>query len=100
MALRVNRRFKTGEARSCRLMGTLCWLKGRESLAKSWWKKALRIAEAQGAKYEEGLIHYEKGKRMRNHDFFDKAQVIFEQLDARLDLEKVQRENAHLDLRA
>jgi tetratricopeptide (TPR) repeat protein len=98
-ALRVNRRFKTGEARSCRLMGTFCWLKGKESLAKSWWKKGLRIAEAQGAKYEEGLIYYEKGKRMKNSDSLKKAQVIFEQLHASLDVERVKLECAHLDLR-
>jgi tetratricopeptide (TPR) repeat protein len=93
-ALRVNRRFKLGEARSCRLMGTFCWLKGRESQAQNWWKKALTIAEAQGARHEEGLIYYEKGKRMKNPDFLKKAEQIFEQLGAALDLQRVQSETA------
>jgi hypothetical protein len=70
-------------------MGTFCWLRGRGSPAKRWWKRAVRIAEAQGARHEVGLIHYEMGKRMKTPDFLKKAEVIFEGLHADLDLQRV-----------
>jgi len=59
-----------------RLQGTYNWLRNKPAAARKWWHKSLTEAERMGMRYDLGMIHLEK------------AEAIFAEIGAELDLAK------------
>ena len=75
--------------KAIRLQGTYEWLGGKPSVAQKWWQKSLAEAERMGLKYDIGMIHLEMGKRLGDRVHLEKAEAIFAEIGAELDLAKV-----------
>lgn len=64
--------------------GQVAWLKGRHEQAMKSWRKSLEAAERLSRLYEQGLCHYETGRRSPNgspdrRSHLEKARSIFAQ---------------------
>jgi hypothetical protein len=72
-----------------RLQGTYEWLSGKPAAARKWWQRSLAEAERMGLRYEVGMIQIEMGMRLRERAQLVKAEEIFAEIGAELDLAKV-----------
>jgi tetratricopeptide (TPR) repeat protein len=72
-----------------RLQGTYEWLKDKPAAAQRWWQKSLAEAEKLGMRQDIGWTHLEMGRRLNDRSHLEKAERIFEQIGAELDLAKV-----------
>ncbi|HJR79529.1 MAG TPA: adenylate/guanylate cyclase domain-containing protein [Anaerolineales bacterium] len=72
-----------------RLQGTYEWLSDRHAAAQKWWQKSLAEAERMGLGYDVGMTHMEMGMRLGEREHLDKAEAIFAEIGAELDLAKV-----------
>lgn len=70
------------------LQGRYEWLRGKPESARRWWNKCLAEAERMGMRYDEGMTHLEIGQRLGECEHLDKAEAIFAEIGAELDLMK------------
>lgn len=87
-ALKWGNAFRLGKPGALRLQGVYEWLMGDSARAKSWWDQSLSEAETLGTPYELALTHLEIGQRLGEWDHLEKAESIFAELGAELDLER------------
>ena len=71
-----------------RVKGTLSWLNGRQHEARSAWDRSLAWARDTGGRYDEGLTLVEIGRRTHDRDAVDQAATVFEQVGARLEMQR------------
>ncbi|WP_232364019.1 tetratricopeptide repeat protein [Desulforapulum autotrophicum] len=83
--------FKCGQPKALRLNGAFFWLKGNPKKAHQFWKKGLDLCQELGSRNEEGLIYSDMGKRLNDVQYLQKAQEIFIETGARLDLAHVEK---------
>ena len=88
IALKQAPRLQPKWPKAMRLQGTYEWLRGKPSVAQKWWQKSLAEAERIGLKYDIGMIHLEIGKRLGDRVHLEKAEAIFAEIGAELDLAK------------
>jgi class 3 adenylate cyclase/tetratricopeptide (TPR) repeat protein len=69
-----------------RARGTLEWLLGRVTRARSWWERSLAISQKIGSQLELGRTEFEMGKRLRDPGYLARAETIFSQVGAQLEL--------------
>jgi hypothetical protein len=87
--------FPVGQARTYLWRGVSEWLSGRPRRAQKLWTKSLAAAERLAMPYEQGLVHYEIGRRLPLDDparpeHLTHACEIFTRLEATYDLERAQ----------
>jgi class 3 adenylate cyclase/tetratricopeptide (TPR) repeat protein len=68
------------------LQGRYEWLRGKPRAAKKWWRRALAQAEAQGQRYDLGVIHLEMGRRLGDRAHLERAEAILAEVGAEWDL--------------
>jgi tetratricopeptide (TPR) repeat protein len=85
-ALRSGRRARFGLPEALILQGRCEWLRGRPKAAQRWWRRALALAEAQGQRYDAGVIHLEMGRRLGDRSHLDRAEAILAEIGAEWDL--------------
>jgi class 3 adenylate cyclase/tetratricopeptide (TPR) repeat protein len=71
-----------------RLQGAYEWLIGKPTTAQKWWQKSLAQAERMGLRYDLGKTHLEMGQRLGERAHLEKAEMIFAEIGAELDLAK------------
>ena len=74
--------------KALRLQGTYEWLCGKPAAARKWWQKSLAEAERMSMKYDIGMIHLEMGRRLGEREHLEKAEKVFSEIGAELDLAK------------
>ena len=67
------------------------WLRGKPAAARQWWNKSLAEAERLGMRYEAGRTHLEIGQRLGERQQLEKAEKVFAEVGAELDLGKVRK---------
>ena len=87
-ALRETPKFKPKWPKAMRLQGTYEWLRGKPASAHKWWQKSLAEAERMGLKYDVGMIYLEMGQRLEERMHLEKAEALFAEISAELDLAK------------
>ncbi len=85
-ALRAAAKFRFQWPEAMRLQGTYEWLCRNPAAAQKRWAKSLAEAERMGLRYYEGLIHLEMGQRLGERAHLEKAEKIFAEIGAELDL--------------
>ncbi len=85
-ALKWGKAFHLAKPEALRLQGRYEWLQGNTAQAQRWWDQSLAEAERLGTLYELGLTHLEIGQRMVERLHLEKAEAIFAELGAELDL--------------
>ncbi|MCK5165073.1 MAG: AAA family ATPase [Desulfobacula sp.] len=83
--------FKCGLPKAFRLNGLFCWIKGDHKKAHKFWKKAISISQEIGCRHEEGIIYFDMGKQIQDIKYLKKAQDIFVETGAKLDLRYVRK---------
>jgi hypothetical protein len=74
-----------------RLQGTCEWLKGKSGPAQKGWDQSLKMAQAQGQRYDEGLTLLEMGRRLGNRSVLEKAVTILSETGAEWDLARARQ---------
>ena len=74
-----------------RFQGTYEWLRGRPSAGKKSWHGSIAVAEELGARYELGMTWMEMGRRTGERAALERAEVIFIEIGAVLDLPEARR---------
>jgi len=74
--------------KAIRLQGTYEWLNGQPATAQKWWTRSLATAERMDLKFDAGKIHLEMGRQLGERTHLEKAEAIFEEIGAELDLAK------------
>ncbi len=87
-SLKQGKRFIPGLPEALRLQGTYQWFEGKPAIAQKFWQRSVETAERLGAKYEEGLTCLEIGKRMGDLSLLERAETIFSEIGAKLDLDQ------------
>jgi tetratricopeptide (TPR) repeat protein len=87
-ALKQSQAFRPAKSAAMRLQGTYEWLRGKPIAAQKWWQKSLAEAARMGLKYDVGMIHLEMGHRLGERTHLEKAEAIFAEIGAELDLAK------------
>jgi tetratricopeptide (TPR) repeat protein len=89
MLLKTCKTFHIGLPVAARLRGRHEWLRGKPRAARRWWQRGLAAAEDLGARYEVGMLHLEVGRRLEDRARLERAEAIFAEIGARMDLEQV-----------
>jgi class 3 adenylate cyclase/tetratricopeptide (TPR) repeat protein len=89
-ALQQGKIFSGGLPAASRLRGRYEWLRGGHSAALAWWRRSVGVAEELGARYDLGLTCLEIGKRTGERPYLERAEAIFAQIGAKLDLAEAQ----------
>jgi hypothetical protein len=84
--LRLTRLVRPAYARACRPRGTLEWLHGRPAAAEKWWGRSVADAEQNECRYDLTRTHLERGRRTGRGSDLERAEAIFDEIGARLDL--------------
>lgn len=85
-ALKQAKGFRSKAPKAMRLQGRCEWLRGNAARAKRWWQKSLAEAEAMGLRYDLGMTHLEMGERLNERAHAERAEAIFAEIGAELDL--------------
>ncbi|MCA1792815.1 MAG: hypothetical protein ABR534_04375 [Desulfotignum sp.] len=64
-------------------------LKGNLEKANDFWHQGIQTARSLGARFEEGLICFEMGKRLDDIDSLKRAGRIFQSINAKAELSRV-----------
>ncbi len=80
--------FRPGKPEALRLQGTYDWLTRDWASAQKWWQRSLSMAEAMGHRYDLGMVYLEMGWRLGARAHLEKAEAIFAEIGAELDLAK------------
>jgi hypothetical protein len=70
------------------LKGRYEWLRGKREAAREWWNKSLAEAERMSMRYDQGMTHLEIGQQLGERVHLEKAETIFAEIGAELDLVK------------
>jgi len=90
---RYARLYRLGRPAADLWSGNLAWLRGRRRRALASWTRSLELARRLGLAREEGLAHYELGRRSADgREHLERAREIFRSLE--LPLEKADVEGA------
>lgn len=84
--LRQAKNFKCGLPKAYRLNGSFYWLKGNLKKAHKFWGKSIDISQEIGCRHEEGLLYFDMGNRLQDNKYLEKAEKIFIETGANLDL--------------
>jgi hypothetical protein len=87
-ALKQVKAWYPGAPEAMLLQGRYEWLRGKPAAARQWWNKSLAAAERIGMRYEAGMTHFEIGHRLDEPEQLEKAEKIFAEIGAELDLAK------------
>jgi len=71
-----------------RVRGTYGWITGRATEAREDWRRSLEHAGRLGARYDAATTHLEIGRRTGERAHLEQAAAIFDELGAKLDLER------------
>ena len=85
-ALKQSKSDRQGMAGAYRLQGTHEWLGGRPAAARKWWLRSLAVAMELEARYDLGVTNLEMGRRMGDRVYLERAEAIFAEIGAMLDL--------------
>ena len=90
------------------LMGRYYWLINNQVKALMWWNNSIKEAERLKANLELSRTYFEIGKQLNEkksqykelngikaEEYLEKARIMFEELDLRWDLEKLDRINTY-----
>ena len=91
IALRQAKFDRAAQIAAYRMQGTQEWLRGNPGRAQQWWQRSLGAADALGAMYELGLTYLEMGKFLEDFGHLEKAESIFEELQAKFDWAQAQK---------
>jgi len=86
LALKQGQVFVSGLPSAMRLRGTWEWLRGQPATALRWWQRSLASAEKLGARCDLGMTHLEIGRRTEDRAHLERAEAIFVEIGAQLDL--------------
>jgi hypothetical protein len=89
------RTYSIGLPRALLCQGLVDWLEGAPASAMKHWHAGLAKAEQLGMPYEQGLTHYEIGRRVVGEErqrHLTHARQLFAQLGAAFDLARTQAE--------
>jgi tetratricopeptide (TPR) repeat protein len=86
LAIKHGKKFRVGLPKARRLKGRYEWLRGRHKAAQKWWLQSLDVAEELGSKYDSAMAHLEIGKYQQERAHLEQAEVIFDDIGAKLDL--------------
>ncbi len=89
-------RSKCGLPKSLHLKGSFFWLKGNQTQALRTWENGLEISRNLGCRHETGLIYLTMGCRLGDRSCLEKAEDVFMETGAVLDLKRVKSHKAHL----
>jgi len=92
---RFARVFPIAQPRAWLHRGRYSWLAGKQQKARKAWQKSLALAQQLQMPHEEGLAHYEIGRRSEGEirqKHLNRAIEIFEQLGANYNLGRARRE--------
>jgi len=90
-ALRQGRLFRGGASCAMRSQGLYDWVKGNHAAARRWWERSLGIAQELGARYDMGMTMLEMGQRIGDPQFLRRAETVFSEIGAELDLATTHR---------
>jgi len=85
-AIQRSSAFRGRRSEAFRLRGRYAWLQGKAVHAQRWWLKSIAEAEMQEMPYELGMTHLEIGQRLGKRTHLEKAEAIFADIGAELDL--------------
>jgi len=85
-AMKMGNLFRGVMPLALRSRGTYEWLKGKPTSARKWWRRSLARAEELGTRHYLALIYLEMGKRLGQREDLVRAEAIFTELGATLDL--------------
>jgi tetratricopeptide (TPR) repeat protein len=74
-----------------RLQGAYEWFRGRADTARLCWERSMAVAEELGARYDLGQTYLEMGRRTGARTYLERAEQIFGEIGASLDLVEVRR---------
>jgi hypothetical protein len=90
------------------LMGRYYWLINNQAKALMWWNNSIKEAERLKAKPELSRTYFEIGKQLNEKksqykelngikakEYLNMARIMFEELDLKRDLEKLDRINTY-----
>jgi class 3 adenylate cyclase/tetratricopeptide (TPR) repeat protein len=87
-ALKQVKAFRPGAPEAMLLKGRYEWLRGKREAAREWWNKSLAEAERMSMRYDQGMTHLEIGQQLGERVHLEKAETIFAEIGAELDLVK------------
>jgi class 3 adenylate cyclase/tetratricopeptide (TPR) repeat protein len=90
-ALRQGRLFHGGAPSAMRCQGTYEWVRGKPAAARRWWERSLSIAHRLGAQYDVGMTSLEMGRRTADPALLKRAEAVFLEIGAELDLATTRR---------
>jgi tetratricopeptide (TPR) repeat protein len=86
LTLKQGRGARGGLPEAMTLRGCYEWQRGRAAAARTWWRRALALAEEMGQPYERGLVHLEMGRRRGERVHLERAETILSELGAQWDM--------------
>jgi tetratricopeptide (TPR) repeat protein len=102
-SLKISKNFKSDLVESMRHMGTFHWLTGKKRDALKWWRLSVETGEGFTMKPELSRTYFEIGMRLSEPqspyrdlngisaaEYFNKAKIMFEEMDLQWDLEQLE----------
>ncbi len=90
-ALKEAKVYRGALPHAYRVQGSYEWGNGRFAVARKWWQRSLFSAEKLGARHDLGMTYLEMGKRTGDPHLLKRAETIFDEIGAKLDLAKTQQ---------
>lgn len=90
-AVKAAKIFRDGLAEAACLQGTYAWFSGRTAVAQKWWQRSLAVAEELRARYDLGMTYLEIGRRAGDRTALERAEAIFAEIGATVDLTEAQK---------
>jgi class 3 adenylate cyclase/tetratricopeptide (TPR) repeat protein len=90
-ALKQVMAFYPGAPEAMLLRGRYEWLRGQPKAARQWWTRSLVESKRMGMRYDEGMTHLEMGQRLGEGAHLEKAEAIFVEVGAALDLARTRK---------
>ena len=101
-ALRTSKKYACDRTEALRLMGSYCWISGKQKKALVWWERSILEGERLDAKLELSRTYLEVARRLfekkgrydtlkgiGREEYLKKAQHLFSQLDLDWDLKEL-----------
>ena len=107
--IRDARKLAAERTEAYRLIGIYFWFIRRQSKAIKWFDKSIVEGERLGARLELSRTYFEVGKRLiepesrykdlngiNAHEYLERARIMFEEMDLKWDLDKLNNINENL----
>jgi hypothetical protein len=85
-SMKLGKVVSPGIESAYRARGTLEWLLGRVTRARTWWGRSLALSQKIGSQLDLGRTELEMGKRLRDPGHLARAEGIFSQVGAKREL--------------